>query len=356
MWRWLAVVALSSCARCDSRAPRGIEHLRRVDVHVHVDPRAMPRLLTLMDSYGIDVAVDLSGGWVNAGLEETLAAAKKTNGRVLVFANPPLSRLNDVAALTRELDDVKARGAKGLKFFKTLGLGATWPDGTLVAVDDARLDPFFERAGELGLPIAIHTGDPKAFWLPVGPENERFDELSVHPGWSYFGTGAPSWQSLYDAFLRRVARHPKTTFIGVHFGNAPEDPAAVASSLERCPNLYVDTAARVPELGRHSPEVIRSLIERFPDRVLFGTDLGVGLEDEALMLGSTGATPPTPADVQRFFSATFRYFETNDRGFEHPTPIQGRWRIDGLGLPVPLLKKVYSENADRLLSGSPANR
>jgi predicted TIM-barrel fold metal-dependent hydrolase len=326
---------------------------RRVDVHVHVEPGAVPRLLALMDARGVDVAVNLSGGWPGLGLEQTLADARRSNGRVLVFANPPLGALRlpgaDVRALAEQLVEAKAMGARGVKFFKALGLSATWPDGTLVAVDDPRLDPLFEKAGALGLPVAIHTGDPKAFWEPTGPANERVDELSVHPGWSYAGRAVPTWQQLYDAYLRRVARHPKTVFIGVHFGNAPEDPTAVAAALEANPNLFVDTAARVPELGRQPVEPMRALFTKYQDRILFGTDVGVGLDEGALMLGSTGATPPGPADVDRFFSSTWRYFETRDEDFEHPTPIQGRWRISGLGLPPEVLERVYAGNAERLL-------
>lgn len=347
------LLLLSGCTCREVPRTTPAPRLRKVDVHVHAEPAAVPRLVQLMDARGIDVAVNLSGGWPGAGLEESLAAAKATNGRVIVFANPPLQLLRapqlDVGALADQLQTAHALGARGVKFFKSLGLGARWADGTLVAVDDPRLDPLFEKAGELSMPVAIHTGDPKAFWDDVTPANERIDELSVHPGWSYARRDVPSWSALYEAFLRRVARHPRTIFIGVHFGNDPEDPAAVAAALDANPNLFVDTAARVPELGRHPPAAMRDVFLRHQDRILFGTDLGVGVEEHALMLGSTGATPPGPADVDRFFSATWRWFETNDHDFPHPTPIQGRWTISGLGLPPDVLKKVYAENADRLL-------
>ena len=176
---------------------------------------------------------------------------------MLVFVNPPLGALRegvDVQALVAQLRLAHDLGARGVKFFKSLGLGARWPDGSLVEVDDPRLDPLFDAAGALGMPVAIHTGDPKAFWLPATEANERFDELSVHPGWSYAGRPVPSWSALYEAFLRRVGRHPRTTFIGVHFGNDPEDPVAVSAALDQHPNLYVDTAARVPE--RYEPHAL----------------------------------------------------------------------------------------------------
>jgi predicted TIM-barrel fold metal-dependent hydrolase len=163
----------------------------------------------------------------------------------------------------------------------------------------------------------------------------------------------PSWEELYAAFERRVARHPKTKFIGVHFGNAPEDPGLVARMLDTYPNFYVDTAARVPEIGRQDAARMRAFFEKYQDRILFGSDTGIGSTQDEMMYGSNGAEPATDADEQRFFSATWRYFETRDRQFEHPTPIQGRWKIDGIGLPAPVLRKIYFDNAARLLGWTP---
>ncbi len=341
-----AMTVLGGCT-CADRA-----RLRKIDVHTHASPAAVPHLLRLMNQWGIATSVNLSGGWPGEGLEASLLAAGQTHGRVIVFATPPLHRASRgadwAASLPEELERAHQLGARGVKIFKALGLSARGPDGTLLAVDDPALDALFEKAGTLGMPVSIHTGDPVAFWQPVREENERFDELMAHPGWSYAGRPVPSWEALFERYERVIARHPRTTFIGVHFGNAPEDPARVAAMLDRYPNLYVDTAARVPELGRRAADV-RALFLTHQDRILFGTDLGVGVGELDLMLGSTGATPPTLDDVGRFFTSTWRFFETRDRAFPHPTPIQGRWSIDGLDLPREVLEKVYSGNAARLL-------
>ncbi|MBL8909694.1 MAG: amidohydrolase family protein [Archangium sp.] len=324
---------------------------KRVDVHMHLAPDAIPRARQLMDEHGIAFGVQLSGGWPGAGLAETMKAMPAD--RFVVFATPPLQRAalgaEGIATLVRELEDAKKLGARGVKVFKQLGLTHRGPDGRLLAVDDALLDPFFEKCGELGLPVAIHTADPVAFWKPVDLTNERLQELSVHPAWSYAGKNVPTWEELFAQYERRVARHPKTTFIGLHFGNAPEDPRRVAAMLEKYPNLVVDTAARVPELGHRDRAVVRDVFTRFPDRILFGTDLGVGNHPDDLMLGSTGATPPEKEDIELFFDSTWRYFETNDTAIPSPTPIQGRWTIDGLGLPPEVLEQVYVTNAERVL-------
>lgn len=344
----LAVSTGCTCARRTPPAPRdaGIA-FRRFDVHQHVSDGAYRRAQRINETHGIAMAVQLSGGWPGLGLEENLAAAAKSNGHFVLFATPPLQR--DVAELVVELEEAKRLGAKGVKLYKALGLRYEGPDGGLLAVDDPSLDAFFEKCGELGLPVAIHTGDPVAFWQPVGPENERLDELTVHPGWSYFGKPVPSWEALFSAYERRVARHPKTVFIGVHFGNAPEFPERVGAMLDKYPNLYVDTGARVPELGHRNVAALRELFLKHQDRILFGTDLGVGALELDLMLGSTGATPPSPEDVERFFNSTWRFFESRDTAIPSPTPIQGRWTIDGLGLPPDVLEKIYAKNAERLL-------
>ncbi len=346
----LLLLASCTCPPKPAAVDAGIRY-RKVDLHVHVSPAAIPRLLRLMEERGLDVVVNLSGGWPGAGLEESIAAAATTKGRVVVFANPPLHLLAydlQPDALAKELELAHRLGAKGVKFSKALGLGYRDADGALITVDDARLDALFEKAGELNMPVSIHTGDPIAFWLAPDEKNERFDELNAHPGWSYFGKEVPRWEALFAAYERRVARHPRTKIIGVHFGNAPELPERVGAMLEKYPNLSVDTAARVPELGRKA-SVVRELFLRYPDRILFGTDLGIGEAPEDLMLGSTGLTPPQRADVDRFFTATWRFFESRDEDFVHPTPIQGRWTISGLGLPPAVLKKIYAGNADQLL-------
>lgn len=324
-----------------------------IDVHTHFDPEATPRIVATLDARNVRYAVNLSGGWPGHGLEEALAQARVTHGRIVPFCMLDwrgVGRPDFVENALATLDRCARLGVRGWKIAKNLGLGVTDTAGARVAVDDPRLDPLFARAGSLGMVVLIHSGDPRAFFEPPGPSNERNDELRAHPGWSFADPVYPRWSELLGEFERRVARHPGTRFIGAHFGNAAEDPDRVSRLLAQCPNYYIDTAARIPEMGRHPAAQMRRFFERWEDRIVFGTDLGMGVEPEATMLGSTGETPPGPEDITRFWRATFRYFESNDRQFEHPTPIQGRWRIDGLGLSPRVLRKVYGENAARLLN------
>lgn len=354
------VAALSSVAACRRSAPAPRPAAPKTyeraafpvfDVHTHIEPGATQRALAMFDARNVRVAINLSAGAPGMGLEEALAQSRESGGRILPFcmidwrgaAGPEW-----VARGVATLEACAALGVRGFKIPKVLGLYAGDGEGNRLRVDDPRLDPIFERAGQLRMVVLIHAGDPRAFFDPATPANERWDELRVHPQWSFADPRYPRWNEILDEFDRRVLRHPRTTFIGAHFGNAAEDPDRVERLLARAPNYYIDTSARVPEFGRHDPARMRRFFLRWQDRVLFGTDLGMGAAPQDLMLGSTGETPPTAADITRFWTATWRYFESNDRGMTHPTPIQGRWTINGVGLPPEVLRKVYGANAARL--------
>ena len=147
-----------------------------------------------------------------------------------------------------------------------------------------------------------------------------------------------------------ISRHPKTTFVCVHFANNSEDLDWVDRSLDRHPNMMADLAARIPEIGRQDPERVRQLFVKHQDRILFATDFQVY---ERLTLGSGGkGRPPTAEDAAAFFEKHWRWLETEDRDFEHMTPIQVDWKISGIGLPTSVLMKIYFENARKLLERS----
>src|SRR5262249_43931046 len=159
--------------------------IRKIDVHTHFGPDAAAHMVALMDKYGIDTVVNLSGGIAGHGLEQQLAAAARYPGRIVVFTLLDWRKARTGPGYGRrmaaDLPRAKELGARGVKIPKGLGLGYTDGSGQLIAVDDPELDTIFTTAGDLGLPIAIHVGDPVAFWKPATPDNERYDELHVHP-------------------------------------------------------------------------------------------------------------------------------------------------------------------------------
>ena len=321
-----------------------------VDVHVHPsfrvgglkgDPNDAVRirqtpaeLLAMMARRNVQTMVNLTGG-VGAGLAETVRTFQQPHpGRFVVFTEPSYHRIAEpgyAAWQAAELGRAKQAGARGVKILKLLGLSLREQvtSGPLVKVDDPRFDPMWEACGALGLPVAIHVSDPTAFFLPIDRYNERYEELQRHPDWSFHGRDYPSDAELLAARDRVLARHPKTTFIGLHVGHASENLASAAAALDRFPNFHVEIAARIGELGRQ-PRASQRFFDRYQDRILFGTD---GPRDE-------------------LYPIYFRFLETLDEYFEYspgPVPSQGRWRIYGLGLSDGILRKVYSANAERLL-------
>jgi predicted TIM-barrel fold metal-dependent hydrolase len=230
------------------------------------------------------------------------------------------------------LADAKKKGVSGLKVFKDFGLRYRNPDGTLVKIDDPRWDPIWDACGNLGLPVIIHVGDPAAFFLPVDEKNERWEELHRHPDWSFYGGDFPKRDELFAAFNRVMARHPRTTFIGAHFADNPEDLTTVGQWLDEYPNLVVEIASRTNELGRQ-PYTARKFFLKYADRIMFGTD---GPRERGRLL------------------PYWRFLETFDEYFpyaENPFPPQGFWNIYGIGLPDDVLRKVYHENAARIIPG-----
>ncbi len=337
---------------------------RIIDLHMHVgdSKERLERAVKIMDRAGIGIGVNLSGGTVTPLEGEKPSAFKRRKQlkdklypqRFVHYMNLDYSKWDDAdfsKHAVRQIEKGHRLGAAGLKIYKRLGLFLKNEEGELVAVDDPKLDPVWERCGKLGMPVSIHTADPKAFWQPYNKSNERWAELKDHPSW-WFGDSEkyPSREALLAARNRVVARHPDTTFVCLHFANNPESIDQVARWLEEHPNMKVDIAARVPELGRHEARKVHKLFKRFEDRILFGTDFMVY---DRLILGSSGkGENPTNDDAVSFFQKHWRWFETWDKDFEHMTPIQGDWTIDGIHLPDSTLRKVYFDNARKLLAGS----
>lgn len=311
-----------------------------IDAHTHVwigpegiSPSDVPAVLAEMDASGLQALVNLSGGW-GEQLKRTLEVLDQAYpGRFATLCNVDWEHVCAPGWLERTLRqfeaDVRA-GARGLKIYKELGLRYRDPQGQLVLPDDPRLAPLWARAGELGVPVLIHSADPVAFFKPLDGYNERWDELHRHPHWHFYGPQFPPFEEVIAALYHTIESHPQTTFIAAHVGCYPENLDFVGRMLECYPNLYTDFSARIAELGR-APYSARRWFMTYPDRILFGTD------------GMPSATEC--ATYYRFLETADEYFPYVDGA---PIPTQGRWRIYGLYLPDDVLRKVYHDNAARL--------
>jgi len=298
------------------------------------------QLLPIMDQRNVRAMVDLTGGY-GEGLKETVARYQNAHpGRFYIFTEPSYSRFlepNYPKLQAEAIEQAYHDGAKGLKILKTLGLylRENITTGKLVKIDDPRFDPMWDACGQLNIPVSMHISDPAAFFTPADRYNERYEELHDHPDWSFYGHDFPKKAELLEARNRVIARHPKTRFVGLHVANYSVNLASVAETLDRYPNLTVDIAARIAELGRQ-PRAARKFFDKYQDRIVFGTD----------------AAPEDAEFFGEMYPYYFRFLETADEYFPYaPTkvPPQGRWNIYGIELPDSILRKVYYENAEREL-------
>jgi predicted TIM-barrel fold metal-dependent hydrolase len=316
-----------------------------IDAHNHLgelfgggwDQKPLNKLMDLLDEAGVIHYVDLDGGWGEDILRLHLDYFKaRAPERFQIFGGVDWSkwesmgdRFPDWAA--GRLKVQKDAGAQGLKIWKPFGLHVKDNKGQLVKVDDVRLTPVCEMAGELGLPVMIHVADPVAFFDEIDETNERWEEIGAYPDWAFTSPPFPPFVEIMNDFYNLVKRQLNTIFIGAHAGCYGENLGWVGRMLDACPNYYIDISARLGELGRQ-PYTARKFFIKYQDHILFGSDMGPDL------------------DAYRLY---YRFLETDDEYFNYNTtevPAQGRWYVYGMYLPDDVLEKVYYKNAEKLFS------
>lgn len=306
-----------------------------IDIHNHrrsePDPADLEKMVAEMDAMNMRVLVNLSGR-SGEDLKKIVANYKgRYPERFVVFANIDFSGIDKPGygeRAARQLEEDVRNGAQGLKIFKNLGLTVTDSRGVRVPTDDPRLDPIFRKAGELGIPVLIHTGEPRSFFDPHDKYNERWLELKQFPNRARPSAKFPSWEKVMKEQHDLFGKHPNTKFISAHFGWMANDLESLGKLLDRYPNVYTEVAAIVAELGRQ-PKFARAWFIKYQDRVLFGKD--------------------TYAPVE--YHTYFRIFESSDEYFDYFRKRHAFWKMYGLGLPDEVLKKFYYKNALKLLPG-----
>ena len=201
--------------------------------------------------------------------------------------------------------------------------GAQLPRDRRLHPDDARLNLFWKKCAELKLPVNIHMADHPSAWTPPDNHQERSPGFQQY---NQYGKDVPSYQEILAIRDHLIDSQPKTTFIACHFSNQGNDLVTLSKVLDRFPNLYVDMSARTYELGRE-PRTAAKFLQRYQDRVLFGTDMGID---------------------KKMYLAWWRLLETPDEYMPGPN----WWRLYGLELPDPALEKIYRGNALKLLNWS----
>lgn len=306
-----------------------------IDIHNHqwrmasMDDADMNRLTSEMDALNMGLMVNLSGGTGKQIADAMGNIKRKHPKRFILFANINFARVGDegwgeraAAQLERDYN----QGARGLKIFKSLGLRSTDTDGNRIPVDDPRLDPVWAKCAELGIPVLIHTADPKPFWEPHDANNERWLELKLRPRRKRGPDNPVPWETLIQEQHNMFKKHKNTTFIAAHMDWHANDLEKLGQLLDEMPNMVVEIGAVIAELGRQ-PRNAKKFLEKYQDRVLFGKD----------------AYNPSE------YATYFRVLETEDEYFPYYKRYHAFWRMYGLGLSDEVLKKIYYKNALRIV-------
>jgi predicted TIM-barrel fold metal-dependent hydrolase len=305
-----------------------------IDIHSHhwnPTPEHVEKVVKEMDSINLQVLVNLSGG-TGKDLKKTVEVMKgRYPDRFVVFANLSYDDINEPGygqrAAARLVEDVR-NGAQGLKIFKDFGMDVKYANGQRVHVDDPNFDAVWDKCAELNIPVLIHTAEPSAFFDPWDYHNERWLELKEFPRRARPPSRYPPFETLMDERNHLFAKHPKTNFIAAHLAFHGNDLERLGKLFDSYRNVYVDIAAVLAELGRQ-PYSAHDFLTKYQDRVLMGKDIYEVNEYEWY----------------------FRTLETRDEYFEYYRDRHAFWRIYGLDLSDPVLKRIYYSNALKLLPG-----
>jgi len=307
-----------------------------IDVHNHqfsMPSQNLRALVNEMDGINMGIMVNLSGRGRGgtSHLDGALGNIQesKLTSRLVIFTNVDFGGIDDPQwgekAVQLLEDDVK-KGARGLKIYKSLGLRYTDADGNRVKVDDPRIDPVWAKCGELGIPVLIHSADPKSFWHEHDKDNERWLELKLRPNRKRSDDDPAPWQDIIDEQHHVFRKHPGTTFINAHFGWYANDLGKLSELLDEFPNMVVEFGAVIAELGRQ-PRMARDFFIKYQDRIMFGKDAW------------------NPEEYYTYF----RVLETADEYFPYYKKYHAYWKMYGLDLPDEVLRKVYYKNALRVI-------
>lgn len=306
-----------------------------VDIHSHhwrMGTMDLDALIEEMDSLNMQVIVNLSGRG-GKELEAIMANVNRSahKARIVNFTNIELRSIDEpdwsVETVKKIEYDYKT-GARGLKIYKSQGMTNLDSKGNRIKIDDPRIGPVFEKCGELGIPVLIHSADPKSFWEPHDSLNERWLELKIHSRRKRDASNPAPWETIIQEQHNIFKNHPNTNFVAAHMGWFPNNLGHLATLLDEMPNMYVEIGAVIAELGRQ-PRNANKFFEKYQDRVLFGKD----------------SYKPNE------YPTYFRVLESDDEYFPYYKRYHAFWKMYGLDLPDEILKKLYYKNAVKLIPG-----
>jgi len=310
-----------------------------IDIHSHqpapISPQQLATVVRSMDPLNLRILVNASGA-TGDRLAQSIAAIGNTpyRDRMVMFTNIDFREAVGPGfgqKVARQIEQDVRNGALGIgEIMKNFGLRARKADGSRLALDDPELDPIWDTAARLDVPVLIHTADPQEFFQPINYQNERWLELALYPDRRYPADRFPAFEQINAERDRLFRKHPKTTFIMAHLGWHANDLARLGKMFDDMPNVYGEVGAVLYDLGRQ-PRTAHDFMVKYQDRILFGKD-------------------SYQPDEYPYY---WRVFETGDEYFDYYRDYHAFWKLYGLALPDAVLRKLYYANALKLVPGLP---
>ena len=305
-----------------------------IDMHSHMYAKTeadLAQWVRTMDRVGIEKTIIMTE-FTGARFDSVVAKYSPYGNRFEVwcgfdYTGYPSAGWIDHAVM--ELERCFKAGAKGVGELGDKGLGElnSLPvPGYGLHVDDIQLRPLFEKCAALKMPVNIHVADPYWMYQPMDSTN---DGLMNAYEWKIDLTkkGILTHAQLVSTLENVVRDNPKATFIACHLANCEYDLEILGTLFRNYPNLYADFGARFGETAP-IPQYMNVFCEKYQDRLLYGTDMGY---DPSM------------------YATTFRILESNDEHFYEIELFGYHWPLYGFGLKGQVLKKIYSDNARKIL-------
>jgi len=337
--QFLASIPLAACLK-GNEAP-----FERIDTHTHIH-RVAPELFAALEQQRwrcLSICVARAIGNEPSDLEEmirgTAEAFRAAKGRISWATAFDARGFEDPGFAERAITGLQEsfhQGAIAVKIWKNIGMGIRGKSGAYLLPDNPALSPVFNAIQKAGKTLIAHIAEPDGAWLPLDKNNPEIGYYSQHPEWHMYGRReVPRKEAILEARDHLLARHPKLRVVGCHLGSDEEHWDRLAKRLDTYPNFAVDVAARVRYFVSGDHDQAREFLTKYQDRVLYATDFTL----------DSGDTAKAADHLRQTHDWDWNFFATKG-----PFDFRGR-QVEGLGLPEPVVRKIFRDNALRWLPG-----
>jgi predicted TIM-barrel fold metal-dependent hydrolase len=304
-----------------------------IDMHAHVYASNNEQILEwiqLMDKVSIDKVIILTGQ-TGKQFDEIHKLYSRYHDRFELWCGIDYTGYDKPGfgpAAVKELERCYKLGARGVGELGDKGKGLFYSKPVKawgMHLDDERMDPILEKCANLGMPVNIHVADPRWMYEQM---DEKNDGLMNAYKWRLDNQpGIVGHEEMIKILGRAVERHPKTIFVACHFANCSDNLERIGKLFDKYPNLYADISARYAETAA-IPRFTGRFYKKYQDRLVYGTDMRFSTD---------------------MYKITFRILESSDEHFYAWNRFSYHWPLHGLDLPDVILRKVYRENATKII-------